>query len=115
MKLSSTVKVTLEAPEGNAVFTFGRLKLNEQLEAMREAEATKDAPMHERIPKQFAFILNKLISFEGLEHEDGTKVKREDITNLGLDIGTMNLIIEGYYAALNLRKDDPEKKGSASA
>lgn len=117
MKIRSTVKVILESSDGDAVLTFRRLPMNDQLEFMAEAEANKEKPMHESLRRMFGFVLKNLVSVSGMESEDGQPITKDDLIALKLDIGTMQAIVLGYYTAINKGAEgvSPEKKDSPSA
>lgn len=111
MRLSSTVKVVLESPDGNAVFTFSKPKLNEQL----KVDEVEGESQTEKLKRQLSQYLKNLISVEGLEHENGKPVQKEEILSLDLDQATIFAIITGYNLAVNKPLENPEKKDSASA
>jgi hypothetical protein len=114
MKLKSTVSFSLKSEDGiNAVFTFRKPKLNDALTVDKLPDG---AHPNERIKKQCQDALKHLVRVEGLEHEDGTPVKVEEITSLDLDPALTYSIVVGYHEAINKTQEvSEEKKDSASA
>lgn len=115
MKISSTFKVVLESPDGNATFTFARAKLNDLLTfELEAAKRVQDGDKVETARANFQFIAGYLKAVEGLVHEDGTPVTVEEVRDLALPSDVLMAIVAGYNAALS-RSADPEKKGLPSA
>lgn len=111
MKISPTVKVVLESPDGNAVFTFRKPRLNDHLKV---DDVPEGVSKEEKLRLALSRVFERLISVDGLFHEDGTPVTKDEIANLDLDPATIFAIVEGYNHAVNGTKPD-EKNGSASA
>jgi hypothetical protein len=104
MRLKSTFTVTLESPDGNATFVFKKPKANKIFAAKTEENDVK---------ANFYMLTEDLVSVDGLENEDGSKVKVEDLKSLDLDFATLRAIIEGYNAgAFPKIEQDSGKKNS---
>ena len=107
--IGSNIRVTLQSPDGNAVLTFKRGKINEMLQARKEVANEPDDV--ERTRRMFGLVVDKLISVESMEDDDGP-LTVERIKALDLDPIVMNAIIDGHNLVMGYSEKsvDPEKK-----
>ena len=108
MRLKKTFKVKLEDGDESAVFEFKKPPLNRLFDAGNPNDS-----QIERLKKEWQVIAGDLISIEGLEHEDGSAVKVEEVKDFALDFITMKSLVVAYGAAVyGLKGAEPEKKES---
>lgn len=98
--VAAKVRVELESPDGNAILTFKKAKLNELLDSQSKLDSTSN--QIDRVRLSFEQVLSRLISVEDMQDENGEPVTAERIKALDFDPVTMNAIVEGYNIALGI-------------